>query len=95
MDVNYLELFKPFEFDSTEPYLERVFETAFDRIKDLYPSSLLMASDCFRIDVLDEESNSLAAYVIGQLGKLGPLAMRNIETNETTPLSLNTKDWYE
>lgn len=95
MDYSMFD-YRPFDYWDDDPCIELCFDLAFNRLKEKHPENMLLTSDCFGIDVLNNAKAScdvILSYSTGRLGKGGPLAMRNEMTNQVTILCKNR--YYE
>ncbi|MEE3483289.1 MAG: hypothetical protein VZQ98_03065 [Bacteroidales bacterium] len=78
--------YRPFDFFDTDPHIEMCHDLAYKELEKMYPEYKLDSCDCFGLYIYDENTNSIAQYSTGRLGKIGPLAMRNERTEEVIPL---------
>lgn len=97
--TNNMSEFKQFVFwdNIDHDYLESIFESAWDTLLRLYPSSKFDSCDAFAIykysESLDDESNDDLVYVLGICD--GKPAIQNLGTKGIIPIELNSKRWYD
>ena len=76
--------YRPFDFYDTDPYIEMCHDLAYKKLEELYPKYKVDSCDCFGLYIFDEDSNVIAQFSTGRLGKDGALAMRNELTKDVT-----------
>jgi len=86
METPKILKYRPFDFYDTDPYIEMCHDLAYKELEEMYPEYKVDSCDCFGLYIFDEDANTIAQYSTGRMGKIGPLAMRNEQTEDVIVL---------